>query len=348
MAIKADNEGSLSFTEIAAEWNKSRGATDTHSLDEYHSGESLVFAGAADGSGNAIPSSGTISFSDFYDTTSFAEPGSFTTITSSTTAVVTAGANAILINQAVGGGGEGLNGLGYDRSGVESSGPGGGAGGFVSEKVFNVTAGETITFTIGAGGSGKASNSSYSSNSGYGAGFLTSFGILWGDTSDAVSGGTTTVSGSSTGTLITLAGGSGATNGGGGVQGPKRTQGAGSGGGATINGTALTSGTTSGGTAVSSFANSSGSGGTGVGGNAVNNSAGNHFNGDNTNEAGGNGGASNFQAGGTGSSSGSTSPGGNGSEGSGGGGGSALGNIARSLGGQGGAGFVSFKFLQVN
>jgi len=342
MTIKSS--GSLNTTEIVAEW----GGSQPNSLSEYYSGGSLVYSGAADGSGNAIPSSGTISFSDFYNTTAFAEPGSYTTVTSSTTATVTVGANAIIIYQAVGGGGEGLNGLGYDRSGVESSGPGGGAGGFVSEKVFSVTAGETITFTIGAGGSGKASNASYSSDSGYSAGSLTSYGILWGDTSDAVSGGTTTVSGSSTGTLITLAGGSGATNGGGGVQGPKRTQGAGSGGGATINGTALTSGTTSGGTAVSSFANSSGSGGTGVGGNAVNNSPGNHFNGDNTNGAGGNGGASNFASGGTGSSSGSTSPGGNGSQGSGGGGGSALGNIARSLGGQGGDGFVSYKFLQVN
>ena len=310
MAIKSS--GSLNTTEIVAEW----GGSQPNSLSEYYSGGSLVYSGAQDGSGNAIPSSGNpISFSDFYDTTAFAEPGSFTTVTSSTTAVVTAGANAILINQAVGGGGEGLNGLGYDKAGAESSGPGGGAGGFVSEKVFSVTAGETITFTIGTGGSGKASNSSYSSDSGY-TGSLTGFGILWGDTSDAVSGGTTTVSGSSTGTLITLAGGGGATNGGG--------------------------------TAISSFANSSGSGNDGVGGNATNNSAGNHFGGDNTNGAGGNGGASQFASGGSGDSSGSTAGGGDGSQGSGGGGGAALGTQAFSLGGEGGDGFVSFKFLQVN
>ena len=342
MTIKSS--GSLNTTEIVAEW----GGSQPNSLSEYYSGGSLVYSGAEDGSGNDIPSSGNpISFSDFYDTTAFAEPGSYTTVSSSTTATVTAGANAIIIYQAVGGGGEGLNGLGYDKAGAESSGPGGGAGGFVSEKVFSVTAGETITFTIGAGGSGKASNASYSSDTGY-RGNDTGFGILWGDTSDAVSGGTTTVSGSSTGTLITLAGGGGATNGGGGVQGPIRSQGAGSGGSATINATALTSGTTSGGTAVSSFANSSGSGNDGVGGNATNNSPGNHFGGDNTNGAGGNGGASQFASGGAGDSSGSTAGGGDGSQGSGGGGGSALGTISSSLGGEGGDGFVSYKFLQVN
>ena len=65
MTIKSS--GSLTFTEIVAEWN---GSTP-HSLSEYYSGGSLVYSGAADGSGNVIPSSSTISFSDFYDTEAF-------------------------------------------------------------------------------------------------------------------------------------------------------------------------------------------------------------------------------------------------------------------------------------
>ena len=42
MAIKAHTAGSLSFTEIVAEWN---GSTP-HSLSEYYSGGSLVYSGA--------------------------------------------------------------------------------------------------------------------------------------------------------------------------------------------------------------------------------------------------------------------------------------------------------------
>ena len=78
MAIKAHNAGSLSFTEIVAEW----GGSTPHGLDEYHSGESLVYAGATGAPGGTtttIPSSGTISFSNFYGSAAFVNsPVNFT------------------------------------------------------------------------------------------------------------------------------------------------------------------------------------------------------------------------------------------------------------------------------
>ena len=62
MTIKAS--GSLNTTEIVAEW----GGSQPNSLSEYYAGGSLVYSGAADGDGTAIPSSGNpIKFSDFYD-----------------------------------------------------------------------------------------------------------------------------------------------------------------------------------------------------------------------------------------------------------------------------------------
>ena len=64
MTIKSS--GSLNTTEIVAEW----GGSQPNSLSEYYAGGSLVYSGAADGDGNAIPSSGSaIKFSDFYDVT---------------------------------------------------------------------------------------------------------------------------------------------------------------------------------------------------------------------------------------------------------------------------------------
>ena len=65
MTIKSS--GSLTFTEIEAEWDNA----SPFSLSEFYSGTSTVFSGAADGDGNVIPSSGAISFSDFYNTTFF-------------------------------------------------------------------------------------------------------------------------------------------------------------------------------------------------------------------------------------------------------------------------------------
>jgi len=109
----------------------------------------------------------------------------YTTLTSPSTEVVPDGANAIHIQQAVGGGSSGVNGGVYDKSGGESSGAGGGSGAYVSDKIFYVNAGETITFTVGAGGSG---------NTGPNPNFV------------GVDGEDTTVVGSSTGNVAILGG----------------------------------------------------------------------------------------------------------------------------------------------
>ena len=65
MTIKSS--GSLSFSEIEAEWDNDK----PWSMSEFYSGTSTVYAGADDGDGNDIPSSGALSFSDFYDTNYF-------------------------------------------------------------------------------------------------------------------------------------------------------------------------------------------------------------------------------------------------------------------------------------
>ena len=81
------------------------------------------------------------------------EATSFATVSSgSGTFTVPAQANAIHIQAAVGGGGGGVKGADYDKAGGESSGAGGGSGSFISDKVFSVTAGETISYAVGAGG----------------------------------------------------------------------------------------------------------------------------------------------------------------------------------------------------
>ena len=143
MTIKSS--GSLNTTEIVAEW----GGSQPNSLSEYYSAGSLVYSGATDGSGNAIPSSGAISFSDFYDTTAFS-----TTSASSTTGTVAvpSGANAIYVITAIGGGGGGYRGADYDKAGGESGGPGGGGGVLMSGHYLTVTAGENLSISTGSGG----------------------------------------------------------------------------------------------------------------------------------------------------------------------------------------------------
>jgi hypothetical protein len=150
---------------------------------------------------------------------------SFTTLTSPSTAPVPSGADAIHIRQAVGGGSAGVNGGSYDKSGGESGGSGGGSGAYISDKIFPVTAGETITFTVGDGGTGNTP--------------------LGGPNFIAASGTATTVSGSSTGTVFSLGGSTGGSGTGGSSTpntGPLRTNNPSVGGTATLTGTPVGSG----------------------------------------------------------------------------------------------------------
>jgi len=257
---------------------------------------------------------------------------SLTTLSSgSGTFTVPDGANAIHIQAAAGGGGGAAGGIDYDKAGGESAGAGGGSGAYVSDKVFTVTEGETITYSIGGGGAAGNQTSNF------------------GQPRIASAGTNSTLSGSTAGAIFTLSAGGGSSGTGGGVQGPLRTNTAGTAGAATVGGTAVTSGNfrdldgstksvttlTSG--PVGTF-NQSGSG-------AVGDLSGSgNCGGDNCSIAGFAGGdsyAGNI-SGGSGGSGGS--PGSVGTRGSGGGGGSA----PTSNGAAGGAGEIQYRFLRVN
>ena len=259
---------------------------------------------------------------------------SFITITAGTTTnTVPLGYNAVHIQAAVGGGGGAAGGADYDKAGGESAGAGGGSGAYVSDKIFTVIAGETLTFV--AGTSGAAGNQTGNFK----------------QPRIADPGTNTTLSGSTTGSIFSLTGGGGSSGTGGGVQGPLRTNTAGTAGLATISGTAITSGsfnqsgivvsvTTCTGGPVTVF-NQSGNGADGT-------NPGN-CGGDNCQIGGGTGGASYAGniAGGAGSPQGSSAQAGAGTRGSGGGGGGAQVSGGSSSGNSGGNGEIIFRFLQV-
>jgi hypothetical protein len=153
------------------------------------------------------------------------EATSYSTLSSgSGTFTVPDQANAIHIQAAVGGGGGAAGGADYDKAGGESAGAGGGSGAYVSDKVFSVTQGETITYSIGGGGAPGNQTANFK------------------QPRIASAGTDTTLSGSSAGSLFTLGAGGGSSGTGGGVQGPLRTNTAGTAGSATISGSVITSG----------------------------------------------------------------------------------------------------------
>ena len=361
MAIKSS--GSLTFTEIEAEWDNS----SPFSLSEFYSGGSTVYAGAADGDGNAIPSSGTISFSNFYDTTAFSNtttaspdnaPGNNEVNNrngqqATSTVTVPAGANAIYITNTSAGGGGGLRGQEHKNVG-EQPGDGGGGGAGITSAYFTVVAGETLTINVGHGGNDNHVSWSYPGVSGD-APYTQLTNVTDG------TGGTTSLSGSSTGNIFTLTGGTvGTSPNNGGAFKSLMQDNPGTGGTVTFHTTPLSSGTTTAGDSVSSASSSNGS--DGADGPAV---------GENQRGAGGAGGNS-----GLGSGSGAGAPasgallnGSDGANGGGGGGGTAQNTPAitaitssdgefntggtgnglsgSSLGGLGGHGKIQYQFVRV-
>jgi len=348
MAIASS--GAISISDISSEF----GGSGARSLSDYYAGAGLVASSLTDTSGNALPSSGTIKFSDFYTLTKFVAQ-SFTTLTSSTTATVPAGANAIHIQFAVGGGGGGCGGADYDQAGGESAGGGGGSGAFISDKVFTVTAGETLTFTVGAAGSGVDISAQLAAASGRAGQFNSSLNQI------ATAGSITSISGSSTGALFGLNGGGGASGINGDVAGPLRTNVAGTAGTIGVLFSAISSGTFTNSSNVGANVTSLTSGPTGVfnnsGAGAVGGNNGN-CSGDNCRIGGSTGASSyngNVSGGAGGSSSGQGTPGQAGQRGSGGGGGSAQvtpgnsqGSAGSTDGGNGGAGEIKFRFIRKN
>ena len=339
------SSGALSISDISSEF----GGSGARSLSDYYAGAGLVAAGTKDPDGNAIPSSGTIKISDFYACSKFVAQ-SFSSLTSSTTSTVPAGANAVHIECAVAGGGGGCGGADYDRVGGESAGAGGGSGAYISDKVFTVTAGETLAFTVGAAGTGvdisvqQAAQTPGSRE----ATFSASLDQV------ATAGGTTSLSGSSTGSIFSLGGGGGASGINGDVAGPFRTNTAGSAGSATVS-TSVRSGTFVNASNVGVNLSTLTSGPTGTFNDSGNGAAGGNngnCSGDNCRIGGSTGGASydgNVSGGSGGSSAGSGTAGGAGTRGSGGGGGSAqIPSIGATDGGNGGAGEIKFRYIRVS
>ena len=339
------SSGALSISDISSEF----GGSGARSLSDYYAGAGLVAAGTQDPDGNAIPSSGTIKISDFYACSKFVAQ-SFSSLTSSTTSTVPAGANAVHIEFAVAGGGGGCGGADYDRVGGESAGAGGGSGAYISDKVFTVTAGETLAFTVGAAGTGvdisvqQAAQTPGSRE----ATFSASLDQV------ATAGGTTSLSGSSTGSIFSLGGGGGASGINGDVAGPFRTNTAGSAGSATVS-TSVSSGTFVNASNVGVNLSTLTSGPTGTFNDSGNGAAGGNngnCSGDNCRIGGSTGGAcydGNVSGGSGGSSAGSGTAGGVGTRGSGGGGGSAqIPSIGSTDGGNGGAGEIKFRYIRVS
>lgn len=266
---------------------------------------------------------------NFY--TAFVATG-FTTQTSSTTVTVPDGANAIHVQAAVGGGSGGVQGADYDKAGGESGGSGGASGGYVSDQVYSVTEGETLTLTIGAGGAA-SSGSSYNTTAG--------------------DGGNTVLSGATTGSIFTLTGGDGGSGVNGGVQGPLRTNNPSVAGTGTINATPITSGSfrESDGTSVTfATATTLDQGPVGTfnqSGNGVAGVTGSNCSGDDCTIAGGNGGAS-YAGNISGGAGHVKSTPNNGTRGSGAGGGGAAAGPGFGAGGVGGTGEIIYRFLRVN
>ena len=259
----------------------------------------------------------------------FETPTTFSTTAGSI--AVPALANAIHVQFAVAAGGGGSGGMDYDSRGYEDAGAGGGSGAFISDKVFSVTGGETLTIVTGTGGAGgdpigdpPGDGTSRSGGNGSAA---------------------TTVSGTSTGALFSLGVGVGATSN------YNSVAVAGTGGSATISGTALTSGTTVDGQNITSY-QSGPLGAFNQHGNGASGSGGNRCSGDNCNVGGANGAASYSSqvAGGVGGDAGnggsyeSGQVGKPGTRGSGGGGG---GTEQGAPGGAGGDGEISYRFLRI-
>lgn len=247
-------------------------------------------------------------------------------------------ANAIHIQAAVGGGGGAAGGASYDKAGGESAGAGGGSGAYISDKIFSVTSGETISYSIGSGGAAGNQTANFS------------------QPRIASAGTNTTLSGSSAGSIFTLGAGGGSSGTGGGVQGPLRTNTRGSAGSATIGGTVITSGNfrDSDGTTKAVTTNTSGPVGSfnqsGNGAQGDLSGSGN-CNGDNCRISGFDGGdsyAGNIAGGSGGSSSGSGTAGSAGTRGSGGGGGAAqVTGGGATNGAAGGNGEIKYRFLKV-
>jgi hypothetical protein len=145
--------GAITLAQIQTEF----GGSNPIGLNEYYSGGSNVPSGTYNSSDVVIPTSGTISFSNFYGATKFvATNRNYTSAASGATETIPAGAQLVVIEAigASGGGGGGF--VGGKGGSALYSGGGGGSGGLVRTSESVKANGRTFTYTVGSAGSGGA------------------------------------------------------------------------------------------------------------------------------------------------------------------------------------------------
>ena len=144
MSVHTNPPAAISFSQIQTEFTGS-------SLSSWYRGGSLV---PNTGTNASIPSSGSISLSQFYGAAKTLpytpKIYSFTTV-GTTSVTVPAGMTSIAILMCGGGGGGGSG--SYDQ-GKWDGGGGGGGGGVLYVPSFPVGAGQVLKITVGAGGTG--------------------------------------------------------------------------------------------------------------------------------------------------------------------------------------------------
>lgn len=140
--------GAISLSQIAAEF----GGTTPHSLSEYYAGGGLVPAGTS-GTNGAVPSSGAISFSQFFGTTAILVGQQAWTTAGTYSWTVPGGITQISI-VCIGGGGSGTGFVPTQGPWGWYYGAGGGGGDLRYVNNYSVTPGQVLTIVVGAGGIG--------------------------------------------------------------------------------------------------------------------------------------------------------------------------------------------------
>jgi hypothetical protein len=209
--------GAITLAQIQTEF----GGSNPIGLNEYYSGGSNVPSGTYNSSDVVIPTSGTISFSNFYGATKFvATNRNYTSAASGATETIPAGAQLVVIEAigASGGGGGGTT--GGKGGGTLFSGGGGGSGGLVRTSASVKANGRVFTYTVGAAGSGGGVNTTGAAGGASTVsnvnGYLTSGSLSAGGGGGGVGGvaGSGGAGGSASGgTVVNTAGNAGASGG---------------------------------------------------------------------------------------------------------------------------------------
>jgi hypothetical protein len=143
--------GAITLAQIQTEF----GGSNPIGLNEYYSGGSNVPSGTYNSSDVVIPTSGTISFSNFYGATKFvATNRNYTSAASGATETIPAGAQLVVIEAIGASGGGGSVSFGGKGGSISYGGGGGGSGGLARTSIAVKANGRTFTYTVGGAGAG--------------------------------------------------------------------------------------------------------------------------------------------------------------------------------------------------